>query len=106
TAAARRSRVVEIGPQKLDRRGAEKVRRMIIHSVELMVRRSCGSCKRVHEQIKPVVAEGGAEHVVRNVDHDQELAAEYGDRVPVVVVDGEEFSAWEVDNEELAAELS
>ena len=79
---------------------------MIIHTVELMVRTTCGSCKRVHEQIKPVVAEAGAELVVRNVDHDQELAAEYRDRVPVVVVDGEEFSAWEVDNEELAAELS
>ena len=71
-----------------------------------MVRNTCGSCKRVHEQITPVVAAAGAELVVRNVDHDPELAAEYGDRVPVVVVDGEEFSAWEVDNEELAAELS
>ncbi|WP_304410786.1 glutaredoxin family protein [Corynebacterium stationis] len=71
-----------------------------------MVRTTCGSCKRVHGQITPVVAAAGAELVVRNVDHDPELAAEYGDRVPVVVVDGEEFSAWEVDNEELAAELS
>ncbi|EFG81820.1 glutaredoxin-like protein [Corynebacterium ammoniagenes DSM 20306] len=53
-----------------------------------------------------MVEAAGAELIVRNVDHDQELAAEYGDRVPVVVVDGEEFSAWEVDNEELAAELA
>ena len=30
---------------------------------------------------------------------------EFGDRVPVVVIDGEEFACWEVDNEELAAEL-
>ena len=71
-----------------------------------MVRTTCGSCKRVHEQIAPVVAAAGAELVLRNVDHDQELASEYGDRVPVVVIDGEEFSAWEVDNEELAEELS
>ena len=79
---------------------------MKIHIVELMVRTTCGSCMRVQEQITPVVAEAGAELVIRNVDHDSELAAEYGDRVPVVVVDGEEFSAWEVDNEELAAELA
>lgn len=81
-------------------------RRTAIHTVELMVRTTCGSCKRVHEQIKPVVADAGAKLVVRNVDHDKELAAEYGDRVPVVVVDSEEFSAWEVDNAELAAELT
>ena len=41
-----------------------------------------------------------------NVDEDAELAMEYGDRVPVVVIDGEEFSCWEVDNEELAQALA
>lgn len=74
--------------------------------VELMVRTNCGSCKRVREQITPVVEAAGAEFYVRNVDEDQELAMEYGDRVPVVVIDGEEFSCWEVDNDELAAELA
>lgn len=74
--------------------------------VELMVRTTCGSCKRVREQITPVVEAAGAEFYVRNVDEDQELAMEYGDRVPIVVIDGEEFSCWEVDNDELAAELA
>ncbi|ATZ09331.1 MULTISPECIES: glutaredoxin family protein [Corynebacterium] len=74
--------------------------------VELMVRTTCGSCKRVREQITPVVEAADAEFNVRNVDEDQELAMEYGDRVPVVVIDGEEFSCWEVDNDELAAELA
>ncbi len=74
--------------------------------VELMVRTTCGSCARVREQITPVVADAGARLTVRNVDHDAELAMEFGDRVPVVVVDGEEFAAWEVDNAELAAELA
>lgn len=73
--------------------------------VELMVRTTCGSCERVHAQITPVVAEAGAVLRVRNVDHDPELAMEYGDRVPVVVIDDEEFACWEVDDEELAAEL-
>ena len=74
--------------------------------VELMVRTTCGSCKRVREQITPVVEAADAEFNVRNVDEDQELAMEYGDRVPVVVIDVEEFSCWEVDNDELAAELA
>lgn len=76
------------------------------HTVELMVRTTCGSCGRVAAQITPVVSAAGCELLIRNVDHDPELAVEYGDRVPVVVIDGEEFSCWEVDDAELAAELA
>ena len=76
------------------------------HVVELMVRTTCGSCARVLEQITPVVQQAGAELNVRTVDEDAELAMEYGDRVPVVGIDGEEFSCWEVDNEELAQALA
>ena len=74
--------------------------------VELMVRTSCGSCARVEAQIAPVVVAAGARLEIRNVDEDRELAMEFGDRVPVIVIDGEEFAAWEVDNEELAEELA
>ncbi|MHC9578256.1 glutaredoxin family protein [Corynebacterium diphtheriae] len=77
-----------------------------MHKVELMVRSTCGSCARVADQIRPVVAAAGAELVIVDVDSDSALASEFGDRVPVVVIDDEEFSCWEVDNEELAAELA
>ncbi|CAB0893111.1 glutaredoxin family protein [Corynebacterium diphtheriae] len=77
-----------------------------MHKVELMVRSTCGSCARVAAQIRPVVAAAGAELVIVDVDSDSALATEFGDRVPVVVIDDEEFSCWEVDNEELAAELA
>ena len=78
--------------------------------VELMVRTTCGSCERVRQQIASVVAAAGAQLRVRVVDSPdepdgRELAMEFGDRVPVVVIDGEEFACWEVDNAELAAEL-
>lgn len=76
------------------------------HTVELMVRTTCGSCERVRQQIVPVVAQAGCELSVRTVDEDRELSMEYGDRVPVVVIDGEEFSCWEVDSAELAEALS
>ena len=69
--------------------------------VELMSRRTCGSCVRVAGEVAPIVAEYDAELVIVDVDSDPSLAAEYGDRVPVVVVDGEEVSAWEVEEEEL-----
>lgn len=77
-----------------------------MHKVELMVRSTCGSCARVAAQMRPVVAAAGAELVIVDVDSDSALASEFGDRVPVVVIDDEEFSCWEVDNEELAAELA
>jgi len=75
-------------------------------TVELMVRSTCGSCERVAAQIAPVVDRHPARLVVVDVDTDEDLAAEYGDRVPVVVIDGEEFACWEVNNDDLEAELS
>lgn len=74
-------------------------------TVELMTRATCGSCRRVAEQIAPVVRAAGATLVLRDVDEDPNLALEFGDRVPVVVIDDEEFACWEVDNQELAAAL-
>ncbi|MGP6174796.1 glutaredoxin family protein [Corynebacterium sp. A21] len=70
-----------------------------------MVRTECGSCERVAAQIEPVVTAAGAVLVIRNVDQDSELNLEFGDRVPVVVIDEEEFACWEVDNDELAQAL-
>lgn len=75
-------------------------------NVELMVRATCGSCDRVARQIAPIVEAAGAALTLVDVDADAELAAEYGDRVPVVVIDGEEFACWEVDDADLAAELA
>ena len=73
--------------------------------VELMVRRTCGSCARVQAQIAPVVEQAGCMLEIVDVDTDRGLAAEFGDRVPVVVIDGEELACWEVDNGELALAL-
>lgn len=78
----------------------------MVETVELMIRTTCGSCARVEEQITPVVEAAGLRLEVVNIDGDRGLTAEYGDRVPVVVLDGDEFACWEVDNEELAAALA
>ncbi|BAC17242.1 hypothetical protein [Corynebacterium efficiens YS-314] len=75
------------------------------HRVELIVRDNCGSCVRVREQIMPVLTAAGVHLVVSNVDDDPALKAEFGDRVPVILVDDEEFASWEVDNDELAHAL-
>lgn len=74
-------------------------------TVEIMVRSGCGSCVRVAGEVQGVVDKHDALMRTVDVDTDPELAAEFGDRVPVVVIDGEEFACWEVDLEELEAEL-
>lgn len=90
----------------LGKKLGKKRSQAVAQVVELMVRTACGSCARVERQIAPIVAAAGARLVVRNVDHDGELAVEFGDRVPVVVIDEEEFACWEVDDGELAAALA
>lgn len=75
------------------------------HEVELMVRQGCGSCVRVADQIRPIVQQAGIMLEIIDVDTSPQLAAEFGDRVPVVVIDGEEFACWEVDNAELVQAL-
>lgn len=74
--------------------------------VELKVRATCGSCERVAAQIAPVVEQCGAQLTLVDVDASPSLNAEFGDRVPVVVIDGDEFACWEVDNADLAEALS
>ena len=76
-----------------------------MRTVELMVRQGCGSCVRVEGEVRRVVDKHEALMRVVDVDTDPELATEYGDRVPVVVIDGDEFACWEVDANELDAEL-
>lgn len=75
------------------------------HEVTLLTRVGCGSCVRVREQITPLLMELAVPLQVVDVDTDSELKAEFGDRLPVVLLDGEEYAAWEVDNDELRADL-
>lgn len=80
----------------------------MVHTVTLLTREGCGSCVRVHGQILPLCEGAGARLEVVDVDHaaDRELAMEYGDRLPVVLLDGAEHSCWEVDSDELAEDLA
>lgn len=83
------------------------------HHIQFVTRTTCGSCQRVREQIAPVVdkyvAAGSArfEEIVLDVlDTRPEWEMEFGDRVPVLLVDDEEIACWEVDNDELEAVLN
>ncbi|MBV7294542.1 glutaredoxin family protein [Corynebacterium sp. TAE3-ERU12] len=70
-------------------------------TVTVLTRQGCGSCVRVAAQAEPIAVECGAEFVLTDVDSDPSLATEFGDRVPVVLVDDEEIACWELDDDEL-----
>lgn len=75
-------------------------------TVTMMTRSTCGSCARVEAQIRPIAQRYGAVVEVVDVDAgDGSDALEFGDRVPVILVDGEEIACWEIDDDELIAAL-
>jgi hypothetical protein len=48
-----------------------------------------------------VAAEQDVRWVETNVDDDADLADEYGDRIPVVLLDGREHAYWRVEERRL-----
>jgi glutaredoxin len=81
------------------------------HSVELLTRAGCSLCERAGAQLAGLATELGFEMTTTDVDAaaaagDATLRAEYGDRLPVVLLDGREHSYWEVDEARLRADLS
>lgn len=75
--------------------------------VQVLVRRTCGSCARVTGEVRGIAARCGAAVDVIDVDAgDGSLAVEFGDRVPVVLVDDEEVACWEIDEADLLDALA
>ena len=67
-------------------------------------------CERAATRLARLADELGFELTVTDVDAaaaagDSALRAEFGDRLPVVLLDGREHSYWEVDEPRLRADL-
>ena len=73
--------------------------------LQLMTRAGCHLCEVAAETLERVAAEAGLRAEPVDVDTDPELQAEYGDRVPVVVLDGREHSYFTVDVPRLRRDL-
>jgi glutaredoxin len=71
----------------------------------LLVRAGCHLCATAAETVARIGAEAGLVPREIDVDTDPELQAEYGDRVPVVLLDGREHSYFTVDVERLRKDL-
>ncbi len=80
------------------------------HRVELLSRAGCGICRDVADRLAELAAELGFGLIVTDVDAEAAagrsgLRAEFGDRLPVVLLDGAEHSYWEIDEPRLRADL-
>jgi len=73
--------------------------------LSLLTRAGCHLCQTAAETLTRIGAEAGLVPEVVDVDADPELQAEYGDRVPVVLLDGREHSYFTVDVERLRRDL-
>ncbi|OBH33387.1 hypothetical protein A5692_14110 [Mycobacterium sp. E342] len=79
--------------------------------VELLTRDGCIICERVHARLAELAAELGFDLSTTDVDAaasagNPALRAEFGDRLPVVLLDGREHSYWDIDEARLRADLA
>lgn len=74
--------------------------------VRVLTRAGCHLCTDAEQVVAQVCAGTGTGWDVLDVDTDPELRAEYGDQVPVVLVDGREHASFRVDPQRLRAELT
>lgn len=79
--------------------------------VQLLTRHGCTICVRVRDRLVQLAAELDFELTTVDVDAlaaagDNSVRAEYGDRLPVVLLDGAEHSYWDVDEPQLRADLA
>ena len=77
----------------------------------LLTRAGCSLCERTAAGLAELADELGFELTTTDVDEaaaagDSALRAEFGDRLPVVLLDGREHSYWELDEPRLRADLA
>jgi glutaredoxin len=73
--------------------------------LQLLTRAGCHLCEVAAETVTRLGAEAGLTPELVDVDADDELRTEYGDRVPVVLLDGREHSYFTVDVDRLRRDL-
>ena len=73
--------------------------------LQLMTRAGCHLCEIAAETLARLAGEAGLVPQLVDVDGDDDLRAEYGDRVPVVLLDGREHSYFTVDVDRLRRDL-
>ena len=76
------------------------------HRVTLLSRVGCHLCDDARAEVSRILGELGTPWDELDVDRDPHLRAEYGDRVPVVLLDGREHGYWRVEEDRLRRALA
>lgn len=74
--------------------------------VVLMSRAGCHLCEIARDDLGAILPEYGLRARVLDIDTDPELVAEYGERVPVLLLDGDEHACFRIDESALRRALS
>jgi hypothetical protein len=69
------------------------------HQVMVMTRHGCTACVTAEADVARICGELDVSWSIQDVDEDPALRAEYGDRVPVILIDGDEHGYWAVEEE-------
>lgn len=72
----------------------------------LITRPGCHLCDVAKEAIERVAEQTGEKWIEVDLTGDRELEAEYGDRVPVTLLDGKEHGFWRVEEQRLIRDLA
>ena len=73
--------------------------------VVLVSRADCHLCDAAREALDRVTARTGEAWTELDVSDDVELERDYGDRLPVVLLDGAEHGYWRVEEDRLTRDL-
>lgn len=73
--------------------------------LRLLTTKDCHLCGAARDALARVAADAKQDWEEIDVAEDAELAREYGDRLPVVLLDGKEHSYWTVDGSRLRRDL-
>jgi glutaredoxin len=73
--------------------------------VTVVSRKGCHLCEVAEVEVERICGELAVPWEVTDVDADPDLRAEYGERVPVILIDGEEHGYWRVEEARLLRDL-
>lgn len=76
-----------------------------MNRVTVYTRLHCSLCVTAEADVQRICAELGVGWVAVDVDSDPDLRAEYGDRVPVILVDSREHGYFRVEEPRLRRAL-
>jgi Glutaredoxin-like domain (DUF836) len=76
------------------------------HRVTVVTRIGCHACEQAEVDVARVCGELAVPWSAVDVDGDRELRAEYGDRVPVFLIDGVEHGYWALEEDRFRRALA